>query len=1133
MIRDPHYRAILDALSATGLDHDAFERCAQDLLRGIYPGLTPVAGGSDLGMDGLDTSDPDAPKILVATTGQDVRGNLVRNLQSHKRQSESIGARHVVVASTQPAVGSLHESLRKAASSEGFYLVNVHGREAFADLLYRSSRWARELLGLSGVPSALSAVPASSRLMSDLPLIGRDSDKQWLLDSCGDIVVSGHPASGKTHLLRQFVDDGWLFLVDSDRERIANAVRELKAEVIVVDDAHVDPQAIIVLKQLRSETGAKFRIAAVTWPGDMSDVTRALAVPSSSTLELKPLRRNDILEVIKAAGIKDWMGVQKEIVDQSIGLPGLAITLCDIAIGDDFTRLFSGESLLREIRATITQIAGDAGMQILAVLALAGESGASLDDVHSILELSVSESHKLLTRLGHTGVFRTDSLGEKTTIWPRELRFIVVGSYFFSEKPNENLPLVSSLDHFNERDVIGSLLGAAVLGANVPAGVIEPMLRRVGSVEDFSRYAGIDRQQAKFALTERSQWLTQIAPFSLLTIPEETLPRLLQEAGDPSDSNSLPFDPPMEIIRSWIQGSPELDNEQVKRRMLLLRVTKRYADSQGDPQVVLEGLCRAMDPKFVLFDKDVLSDFYSVHSLVSKQCLESLSAVWSEVISSLPISGPSDFTQLIKLLGDWGSCGQSRVRFGVPDEVCDWMRNQWSIMLRDVAARYSSHPGVSTRLRELSEKSNVPLDIFVSREFDVLYPTIDYSVYHEDGMVAIESQQQRCRTEARVLAKELAQREPFEVTTKLRDFRNSAAVANVTDEGMAQAFADELSKHVSDPYAWALAAIRSELDFVVVEPLLRAARTKDRNLMNSLITEALGYETAKRAAMWHVFTDSDPSHQELDSALSAISDLPDVDVRLFTGDLVRSSIAPESTLRSLLCHESSVVAGHTASHFRIGERNRGVSSGLSKDWKAAILRSDGGGDIGNIIFVSNTDIFVEWILEKNACGKVEEIEKICDNRIVVDVALERLSADQRVRVLSEIDKDCAVALSEFISVVVSDDERVFRAFLNLDNMKPVHRMLFGDPTCEKIRSACDAGWSYERIVRVILFRSGLWVTWTGEESEYWKQRYEYFAEIAKSDDVDVSSVGKVGCGLLDALRSSAKRRERDQDVYGS
>ena len=921
-------------------------------------------------------------------------------------------------------------------------------------------------------------------------------------------------------------------MVDADRDRLADAVRDLDPAVIVVDDAHADLAALHLIRQLRADLGARFRIAAVTWSGDVNEVTSTLAVAPASVLELKPLDRVQLLEVIEAAGIKDSIGVQKEILNQAAGLPGLAVTLCDIAIRGDLTQLYSGELLLREIRTAITRDAGETGMQVLAVMALAGESGASLKDVDAILDLSIAESHKVLAHLGHTGVFRAASLGERTTIWPRELRFAVVGSYFFSDRPHENLPLESSLSQLNERDIVDSLLGAALQGASVPPATIEPLLIRVGTDRDFSRYAAVGRQQASFSLDSRPQWLTQIAPYSLLWIPERTLPMLLEQAAEQEVSSAFLSDPPLQIIKRWIQSASSVENEQGRRRKILARITSRYANNFGNLQVVLEALCLAMDPKYVVYDVGTLSEYYSAHGLVSRECLESLETLWPEVVNVIPTSGPRDFTELFRLVADWQGCGQSPVKFELPDEVCSWMRNQSSVMMRDLAIRFADHLGVCVRLRDLFKSANIPFEMCIPREFEVLYPTVDYSVYPKDGMGGIEQQQLEFQAVARSLAVELAQEDPRDVIPRLLEFETSATTAGIVDEGMTEEFVRELTKHICDPYTWAQEAVSIGLEFTMLEPLLRASRIRDRDRAHSLVLEAFGSETAQRAAVWNVLTDHEPNDVELESALRVVTGMPELDVRLLTGALVRSGTASISTLKRLLCHPSSVVAGLTASHFRLDRSSPSVPPELRHEWRTAILRSDGKGDIGNILFVSDQNLLFDWIVGKLSDRKVGEITDLFANRIVVDHALPRLSSEQRVKILSAIYEDDAYDLSELISAVIADRVDIFREFLSLTNMEPVHELLFGTPTDQKIRAACDAGWSYEQIAHVVVFRSGLWVSWTGEESEYWKDRRRYFTGLARSDDIDIASVGQSGRELLDGLRSGSLRRERDENVYG-
>ncbi len=68
---DPHYNAIIDALERNDLDPTVFERCAVDLLRPEYPGLVPIPGGDDEGMDGA-IPDEVAPLPLITTTSNRV-----------------------------------------------------------------------------------------------------------------------------------------------------------------------------------------------------------------------------------------------------------------------------------------------------------------------------------------------------------------------------------------------------------------------------------------------------------------------------------------------------------------------------------------------------------------------------------------------------------------------------------------------------------------------------------------------------------------------------------------------------------------------------------------------------------------------------------------------------------------------------------------------------------------------------------------------------------------------------------------------------------------------------------------------------------------------------------------------------
>lgn len=1124
MIRDPHYNAILQRL-ADGPDPDTFEHCAQDLLRSIYPKLTPVEGGRDFGMDGLDASHPEQPMILAATTGQDVKRNLVESLRSHRRQGANIGARHVVVATTQSATATLIDDLRGAATDVGFQLVSVRGRRAFADLLYRSSHWTRELLGLSGTPLALSAIPVSSRPMNSLPLVGRDADRQWLADSSGDIVVSGHPASGKTHLLRQFVDQGWLFMVDSDRERVANAVRDSQPDAIIVDDAHTDLNSLGSLQQLRAAIGAEFRIVAVTWPGDIDGVASTLAVSKDSVLTLQPLSRDEILAIVKASGIAGPVELQRTIVNQSDGRPGLTATLCDVAWRGDLHPLLSGELLLRDIRRALTRVGDSDGMQVLAVMALAGNHGASLYDVAKVLSLDMAKSQRSLARLGHIGVFRARFLADKVTVWPLELRFAAVGDAFFSDQFYQNLLLAPAMQHLDESGVAGSLVGAALMGAHIPSVIIEPILLRSGSADDFEGYAAVGEQQAVFALNARPGWLTEIAPHSLLTSPVKTLQMLLERAvGDQRRQNSQ-TDHPLRIIRDWIERAPDAENAQLERRKLLASVTAGYAESVGDPQVVLEALCRSIDPKYEPVSTDAGSGQKITigFGLVSRQCLHGLIELWPCVLKAIPSDGPRDYSVLVGVLGDWAYHGFRPKE--PPDDIQELMRSHAVNMTADLTKKFSGHPGVLASISEFARRADIGVDIPVPGVYEILFPQEDHSIFAKDGMKGVDRQGRIWGEKARNLARDLEPLGPERALAVVQEASKRAAEVKKTWPDLTGEFAAEITRLTNDPYTWAEQAIDGGMSADFVTPLLRAARTKDRSRTLPLVLCTLKSETASGAAVCIVLSAEEPLEEELNAALEIVHFFPNV-----VGGYLIPNQAPNRTIRLLLNHPNPAVAEATAVDLWIHEKDTLVPRGLFDAWRAAMLRAPAKHGMISVVFASESWLFAEWIvgfLISNDSRNMYRTEHEFKD------AFKQLSTEQRTDILVAIQNAGIACRPSVMARIVGDDASVFRRLLAMEELASLHAagLAYGVSE-EKIKAACDAGWECQRIVEAITSPIGIVRTWSGDESDFWRGRRDEFERITKSEDPRIAAVGRALQENAQQEIGAWQRRERDRDVHG-
>ena len=408
MVRDPLYRAIQERLAGR-LDPEMFERCAVDLLREVYPGLVPIRGGDDGGMDGAIADSRGGPPIpLVVTTAGSVIGNLTRNLKSCRRDGGT--ASEAVVATSQPLTARQRRNLEKRAGEFGFVLRQIHDRADFVGRLYRNPGWRRELLGLTGDPPALSAFPGSPRPWPAAALLGRDEELTWLRTARSDVVMTGQPGVGKTALLSTLAKEGHgLFVVSSEIGKIADAYRELRPDRVFVDDAHLDeahPRHSLLNKlvRVRQELGMAFRIVATTWPGHEDDIRQVLYLTNDQTLRVKPLERKIILDLVRSVNPRFADILVGEILDQSDGRPGLAVTLAQWAHRGELTDLVNGRLLLRQIRIGLPQ--ADSTLEALAPFALGGGLGMRLSSASRTLGIPETDLRRALRPISGTGVLQ-------------------------------------------------------------------------------------------------------------------------------------------------------------------------------------------------------------------------------------------------------------------------------------------------------------------------------------------------------------------------------------------------------------------------------------------------------------------------------------------------------------------------------------------------------------------------------------------------------------------------------------------------------------------------------------------------------------------------------------------------------
>ncbi|MGB6066764.1 MAG: hypothetical protein WBG50_18320 [Desulfomonilaceae bacterium] len=571
MNRDPFYLQITERLSGT-LDPELFEQCAADLLRSIWPGLTPIRGGNDAGMDGAIPDARGEPFPLITTTSADVIGNLSRNLRTYLREG---GRRHRVVLATSRSLTSRKQrNLFARAQELGFELISIHDQTAFANLLYRDPPWCQVLLNLPSTPPPLSKLPVTKRPFFDAPLIGRQSSLGWLRQTTGDCLLIGQPGAGKTFLLQKIAEeDSGLFLVTRDRSEIAAGIRSQQPTVVFVDDAGPDRELLLALMQIRAEIAADFSILAIGWPGDESTLVEALNLTKDRIHRLEPLTRDEIKAVIYGVGLRGPNGLVREIVDQAEGRPGLAVTLTLLWLQGGRREVVLGDTLNDSVVNFAERFVSKEAIQILAVMAVSGDAGLPLTTIAELTDLRVFEVQRVLNQLTASGVIMDVGKG-MLTVRPPVLRYALVRNVFFRGVRLSIAPILERI--LNRSEVALVLIGARGRGAPVSNELLRPLVIESHSIQVWEAYAWLGREEAEWVLRDYPNMLAVIAEPGLSNAPDAFLPALLTAAvGDSRPLNQFP-DHPLRRIEHWIESARPGTGQAFHRRRLLLEAMETW-----------------------------------------------------------------------------------------------------------------------------------------------------------------------------------------------------------------------------------------------------------------------------------------------------------------------------------------------------------------------------------------------------------------------------------------------------------------------------------------------------------------------------------------------------------------------------
>jgi hypothetical protein len=1166
---------IEQALATKPINHQLFERCAQDLLIEVYPGLSPISGGTDWGRDADIHTGQAVPTRLLATSSrtlEGVRKNMAKGIASMRKHGVPFD--RIVLANCALISQLQRNRLIRSAKEQGATIDAIYDRGFFASRLRRDGEWRSRLLGLSAEPITLSRVPSdlAESPWAELPLVGRDREVKEISSAQGDLVVSGPPGVGKTRLLAAVPNT---YFVDQDAEfgRLADDLRWLQPQIVVVDDAGAAEQLIRRLVRLRvGEPDINtYRIIAVCWP---DEVDRAgLWLGPAQVLQLELLERHILDQLVVSMGITGQLA-RSEILDQAEGRPGWAVALGDILLrAQDTASLLTGKALYGQVqryllRAAVPHEATD----LLATVAAVGEiAEMELGELASELGMPRPQLVRLLASTAKSGLVDVQSgydWSQRRNIRHYMVRppmladVLAAERAFAADVPGVDLRALAQrwpakLTAVAEAAIDSALLGAP--GARAEAehfyqqAVRSPDVPQTDTVRLSKRFARIDRQAAQAVVADVraafEQWKTaeatepwQIEPALELAyrsarwyLLEDAAELLLDAAPyDQRPLNSNPGHPLRKLADLVHDFHPELPPPS-DQRMMLARVADRWIERDPSPErwAVYGHVGEA------LLGLRLSSALPAPGDPNKLQLIETIAApaeirriyeeIWPQIRRRLETAPPHVTKTVLRAVEDWLRIGRGFDRpFGRshPQASIDAAKELGERMLQELAPVAGAHPGLAMSIKGIGERFEVKLEVLVSNEYKTFFADIDRGNWRAEA--------QRLEEGIGEIVQGWADEDPTAVMQRLAELRTQLELSNVLWPDRVLMACKALADRVADPLAWSDLALEHGL-FPSASPFLERAVTQGAELGEERLVRYL----ASPAARWTVISTILTANNSEADRQRLLPHLRADDYNYFETLYLRQQLTPERS-RELLTKPPPAARGAVAAAMLPKERGDWTPGELESEWLAAIelLEPEATAGFADYEAAQLTEFLATNYPDRLTRWVGSRLEANMETRITYDAlphptweTLHHLPLEHKDELWSRFRQGPA---GHFLGqYLVGQDvgwleHALDEGLLTADEALETYNALGPHPSIEQLaRLLVPRGVDARRIASLALGGS-----WTGEESARYAELVEQFETLAVSSEEAVAVVGRAGAEMFAASREEALAQERQKRIRG-
>ena len=1126
MSRDPFYEQILEGLNGP-LDRYLFQDCMTDLLRDTFPSLVPVRGGKDSGMDGAIADGKGEPYPLIVTTAKDVKRNLNRSLDSWLKRKRP--RREVVLATSQALTPARQHKLKDFAQEKGFTLVGLIEQSGVADRLLWNGYWRERLLGLTGEPSTLSVVPASSRPLVDIEPIGRDADIEWLKTTSGDRVLSGAPGSGKTFLLYHLTRQGWGVFVANPDGPVAKDLRNQRPEVVIFDDAHVRPDFLVRLRHLRQETKLAFSIVATTWEGGKDQVIEALGIGETQVRKFELLTRNEIVEVYRRLGVDEDPDTMHYLVDQAANKPGLAATIATLWLQGSWREVIEGKALSRTLLTFFDRFVGRESTDVLAALSLGGDRGMEFEVIREYLGFTRPQLRQMTAGLAAGGVL--SEVGEGfLAVWPRPLRTALIRTVFFPESGAryDYKDLIDSVPHLGK--AVEALLEAKALDAAVPSQELRDLVLRSQSENAWKALAELSEEDARWVFKNFPDDLLKIVGKLLLRIPREIIPYILDRAAEAARTKEFRPELPMSILSSWAEELRVGSGEWVYRRQMLAVAAKKFLLEGGEKEVGVHGICIALSPKRHGSNLDPgRGDTVSMwSSLLPSETLRQIEPIWEEAKEAIQVVDAASWRHLSGLLSYWIYPEYSARGAKVAVEQREFMHDFAARLLRDLTTRIQGSPGLKAELERLAMKVGITLRLEQDAIYHLLYPNQDLSSESRREREAAQKEQ------VKALATEWAQDDPKVVAQRVASYEKEAQRGGHNWRQYMPDLCRTLADLAPEPESWLDEFLSHDLRGHLPGPFLERIVRDRCEGWEEYLDRCLDIYSLKWSAATLILTLPSPPSTLLRKVLAEPVDF----VMLIEGLCVTKEV-PLPTLSRLLSHSQWETALAAAVGEWCADPQGEVREEILPEWRSAILRSRTE-EYSDTEYAKGLQFWLGVILSRDAGLALEWLRNRLRDPDLAGYflgdspfahALRALRKDQRLALLQELEP--VPIVGDMIPLLIREDVEVYGQLLSLKRLSDYHLAPLGGlpqkPWSNLALVALQTGYEPAQIAEAAFETSH---TVVGSGIDYWEKWALAFAEIGREEAPELQEVSRYGMEIAQRKLQEAEELEKRIDIKG-